>query len=131
MERFFPRINKVSSVGSSIPPQSQNVDAIANVDDVPIDNIDGEDDVSSDDVEGDDGGSDEVDRDDVRSGKRARIEVANEEVIISDPGLRKPLHEYEPSARDGLRRKYVAKGPCQPLAHDFPQKSFGKTMRYS
>ena len=88
----------MSSVGSSIPRQSQNVDAIANVDDVaiddvPIDNIDGEDDVSSDDVEGDDGGSDEVDRDDVRSGKRARIEVASEEVIISDPRLRKPLHE--------------------------------------
>ena len=50
MERFFPRINKVSSVGSSIPRQSQNVDAITNVDDVAIDdvhidNIDGEDDV--------------------------------------------------------------------------------------
>ena len=26
--------------------------------------------------------------------------------------------------RDGLRRKYLAKGPCQPISHDFPSRHF-------
>ena len=46
------------------------------------------------------------------SGKKARIE--NEEDIVVDPTLQKPIVEYDPQIRDEVGRRYVLKGPCQP-----------------
>ncbi|KAG8635677.1 hypothetical protein MANES_16G054463v8 [Manihot esculenta] len=40
--------------------------------------------------------------------------------IIGDPGLRKPIDSYPFEIRDSLRRRYLAKGPCQPVGHEFP-----------
>ena len=63
--------------------------------------------------------------------KRVRKESICEEGddIISDPALRKPINEYDPQIRDEIRRKYVVKGPCQPLSHDFVRSDFGKKSR--
>ena len=57
------------------------------------------------------------------SEKRVRIEAGDD--IIRDPSLRKDINEYELGIRDDIRRKYVQMGPCQPMAHDFPQTQFG------
>ena len=65
------------------------------------------------------------------SKKRVRMETLKlcEDDIISDPALRKPINDCEPCIRDEIRRKYVLKGPCQPLSHDFPRTQFGNKMR--
>lgn len=62
-------------------------------------------------------------------GKRARMEPICEEDIISDPALRKPIIDYEPQVRDGVRWEYVIKGPCQPFSYDFPRRDFGNKTR--
>ncbi|CAH9053650.1 unnamed protein product [Cuscuta epithymum] len=66
---------------------------------------------------------------DIRGDKRARTDSTCEWDIISDPGLRKPINEYEPRVRDDVMRAYVVKGACQPLSHKFPKTLFGKKMR--
>ena len=68
-----------------------------------------------------------ISRDDRRNEKRARLE--KEWVVISDPALRKPIDEYDPLIRDDVKRDYILNGPCQPMSHDFPQRSFGKQKR--
>ena len=57
------------------------------------------------------------------SEKRVRMETLElcEDDIISDPALRKAINDYDPRIRDEVRRKYVLKGPCQPLLYDFPR----------
>ena len=62
------------------------------------------------------------------SSKRPRILFSPDD-IIADPGLRKPIEEYDVGIRDQIRREYLIKGPCQPLGHNFPKKQYGKTMR--
>ncbi|XP_039130910.1 zinc finger MYM-type protein 1-like [Dioscorea cayenensis subsp. rotundata] len=49
--------------------------------------------------------------------------------IISDPGLRKPIEDFDIRIRDQVRRKYLTRGPCQPAGHNFPQKEYGKQRR--
>ncbi|KAL8150973.1 hypothetical protein V2J09_020781 [Rumex salicifolius] len=57
------------------------------------------------------------------SPKRART---CESDMVSDPGLRKPIDDYDPRIRDDVRREYVTKGPCQPLSHDFVKRGQGR-----
>lgn len=49
--------------------------------------------------------------------------------IVSDPGLRCHIDDFHVDIRDSTRREYVSRGPCQPVGHDFPRKSYGKDMR--
>ena len=49
------------------------------------------------------------------------ITVFNPDHIISDPGLRIPIHQFAPNIRDEVRRAFIAKGPTQPIGHKFPQ----------
>lgn len=49
--------------------------------------------------------------------------------IVSDPGLRKPIDSFDVNFQDRIRREYVAKGPCQPKGHAFPQTQFGPQFR--
>ncbi|XP_021631800.2 zinc finger MYM-type protein 1-like [Manihot esculenta] len=46
--------------------------------------------------------------------------LASDDDIIGDPRLRKPIDSYPFEIRDSLRRRYLAKGPCQPVGHKFP-----------
>ena len=135
MGNYITRTKKVSSVGSSALRMDANLvtDNVA-IDDAAIDNVETDnvvtDNVEIDVAEIDNAASDDVDiddeaiRDDARSGKWIRTD--DEIIIISDPALRKPINEYEPSVRDDLRREYVAKGPCRPSSHSFPRGSTSK-----
>ncbi|KAL6581953.1 hypothetical protein OROMI_005967 [Orobanche minor] len=49
--------------------------------------------------------------------------------LPSDPALRKKICDYHPNQVDDIRRYYIAKGPCQPRSHDFPQKIVGNKLR--
>ncbi|XP_027768641.1 zinc finger MYM-type protein 1-like isoform X1 [Solanum pennellii] len=49
--------------------------------------------------------------------------------LEADPGIRKPIAEYNPNIRDDIRRYYILKKPCQPKDHKFPKTKFGKEMR--
>ncbi|XP_051143927.1 uncharacterized protein LOC127260259 [Andrographis paniculata] len=57
------------------------------------------------------------------------VELSSEIEIVGDPGLRQPIDSYHVNIRDGLRRRYLAKGPCQPRECNFPKSSLGKFMR--
>jgi hypothetical protein len=52
----------------------------------------------------------------------------NLDEIVSDPALRKPIHEYAPEIRDQIKRAYILKGPTQPIVN-FPKKKFGDSSR--
>ena len=56
------------------------------------------------------------------------IEI-NQDDIVSDPGLRKPIESFNVNIRDRIRREYAFKGPCQPHNHIFPKKKYGKDNR--
>lgn len=60
--------------------------------------------------------------------KRANIEY-NPDMIISDPGDRIPIDEYNVNIRDQVRRAYIAKGPFQPVDYKFSQKIFSGDKR--
>ncbi|KAH7650966.1 Ribonuclease H-like protein, partial [Dioscorea alata] len=49
--------------------------------------------------------------------------------IVSDPGLRKPIEDFDNRIRDQVRREYLTRGPCQAIGHKFPQKDYGKQKR--
>ncbi|KAH7672367.1 Ribonuclease H-like protein [Dioscorea alata] len=49
--------------------------------------------------------------------------------IVSDPGLRKPIEDFDFGIRDQVRREYLTRGPCQPIGHNFPQNDYGKQKR--
>ncbi|XP_024630704.1 zinc finger MYM-type protein 1-like [Medicago truncatula] len=51
------------------------------------------------------------------------------ENLPANPGERKQLSCYHPNDRDEIRRAYLAKGPCQPKEHNFPQRPFGTFLR--
>ena len=55
--------------------------------------------------------------------ERASTEFNSEE-LISDPGLRIPIAEYNVKIRDQVRRAYIAKGPFQITDYNFPKKQF-------
>ncbi|KAL4590520.1 hypothetical protein LXL04_003452 [Taraxacum kok-saghyz] len=46
-----------------------------------------------------------------------------------DPYDRKKIEDYHPNERDIIRRKYLAKGPCQPKIDIYPKRLFGKRGR--
>ena len=62
------------------------------------------------------------------SSKKPRI-IFSPDDIVADPGLRKPIKEYDLGIRDQVRREYLIKGPFQPHGHNFPKKEYGQEMR--
>jgi hypothetical protein len=42
--------------------------------------------------------------------------------IVVDPGLRKPIDEYDVNIRDAVRREYLLQGPCQLIGHIYLKK---------
>ena len=46
-----------------------------------------------------------------------------------DPAKRKNILDYPYNQRDEVRRKYLTRGPCQPIGHTFQQKSIGGVLR--
>ncbi|XP_015167808.1 zinc finger MYM-type protein 1-like [Solanum tuberosum] len=61
--------------------------------------------------------------------KKTFISDVDLESLEADPGIRKPIAEYNPNIRDDIRRYYILKKPCQPKDHKFPKTKFGKEMR--
>ena len=63
--------------------------------------------------------------------KRAQTKTKElcEKDIISDLTLHKSISEYDSRIRDAVKRKYLLKGPCQPISHDFPQSQFVNKLR--
>ncbi|KAH7668896.1 Ribonuclease H-like protein, partial [Dioscorea alata] len=53
----------------------------------------------------------------------------NSNDIVSDPGLRKPIEDFDVAFRDQVRREYLTRGPCQPIGNNYPQKEYGKQRR--
>jgi len=51
----------------------------------------------------------------------AAIEFDPTEIVV-DPGLRKPIEEYDINIRDIVRREYLLRGLCQPIGHVYPKK---------
>lgn len=49
--------------------------------------------------------------------------------VVSDPGLRKQIIEFDIGSRDRIRREYISKGACQPKVHNFPRTQFGNSTR--
>lgn len=49
--------------------------------------------------------------------------------IVTDPGLRKPVDEFDVNIRDEVRREYVSRGPCQLTGHVYPKTAFGNHER--
>lgn len=60
--------------------------------------------------------------------KKARIELDMDD-IVADPGLRKPIDEFDPNIRDEAKRAYLSIGPCQPRGHKFEKKWQGDQWR--
>ncbi|XP_015087076.1 zinc finger MYM-type protein 1-like [Solanum pennellii] len=60
--------------------------------------------------------------------KKIFISDVDLESLEADPGIRKPIAEYNPNIRDDIRRYYILKKPCQPKDHKFPKTKFGKEM---
>lgn len=56
------------------------------------------------------------------------VEVSLDE-YPADPGLRKPIQEYDVNERNEVRCYYLAKGPFQPKNYDFPWRLCAKEKR--
>lgn len=65
------------------------------------------------------------------SEKRQRIDsnMPSDDEIVSDPGRRKDISEYDPRMRDDIRRKYAQMGPCRPISYTFPGTESGDRSR--
>ncbi|XP_057771129.1 uncharacterized protein LOC130990918 [Salvia miltiorrhiza] len=60
----------------------------------------------------------------------ANVEVeTNFEEYVRDPGLRRPIEEFDISIRDQIRREYLSMGPCQLVGHNYPKTQFGNQLR--
>ncbi|KAL6645705.1 hypothetical protein ACP70R_017313 [Stipagrostis hirtigluma subsp. patula] len=57
------------------------------------------------------------------------VHVRDPEVIIADPGLRKPIEEMHPNDKDDAKREYILLGPCQPKGHKYPRRIIGNRPR--
>jgi hypothetical protein len=55
--------------------------------------------------------------------------MLNQNNIVGDPGLRKPIEELDVNIRDVVRREYLLLDPCQPKGHIFPKKQIGDRQR--
>ncbi|KAL3615242.1 hypothetical protein CASFOL_040903 [Castilleja foliolosa] len=53
----------------------------------------------------------------------------NQDEILSDPGLRRPITSFDVNIRDQIRREYICRGPCQPIGHNYPKKKMGEDNR--
>ncbi|XP_041995755.1 zinc finger MYM-type protein 1-like [Salvia splendens] len=51
--------------------------------------------------------------------------------IDADPGKRKSIEAFDVAIRDRVRRKYLVKGPCQPIGNTYPKKKYDKGGRYA
>ncbi|XP_042422983.1 zinc finger MYM-type protein 1-like [Zingiber officinale] len=49
--------------------------------------------------------------------------------IVSDPGLRKPIEDFDIAIPDQARREYVLRGSCQPNGYVYPKTTFGNQER--
>lgn len=62
--------------------------------------------------------------------KKPRVGIVlNLDDVVADPGLRRPIEEYDVGIRDQVRTKYLLMGPCQPAGHKFPRKQQGHGSR--
>jgi hypothetical protein len=50
----------------------------------------------------------------------------NPDHIITDPGLRIPVDQFSVDIRAEVRRAFIAKGPTQAIAYNFPQTKDNK-----
>ncbi|XP_057793084.1 uncharacterized protein LOC131009690 [Salvia miltiorrhiza] len=58
------------------------------------------------------------------------VEVeTNFEEYVRDPGLRRPIEEFDIAIRDQIRREYLSMGPCQLVGHNYPNTQFGNQLR--
>ncbi|XP_057793266.1 uncharacterized protein LOC131009879 [Salvia miltiorrhiza] len=48
---------------------------------------------------------------------------------VRDPGLRKPIDEFDIAIRDQVRREYWSMGPCQVVGHTYPKTEFGTQLK--
>ena len=53
----------------------------------------------------------------------------NEDDIVVDHRLRKPIDSFNIKLLDHIRREYVFKGLFQPYGHNFLKKKYGKNKR--
>ena len=53
----------------------------------------------------------------------------DENDIVADLGLRKPIDSFNVNMRDRIRREYMTKGPYQPKGNNFLKKKYGKDNR--
>jgi hypothetical protein len=53
----------------------------------------------------------------------------NQNNIVGDHRLRKPIEELDVNIRDIVRREYLLLCPCQPKCHIFPKKQIGDRQR--
>ena len=60
------------------------------------------------------------------SSKRICVDF-NLENLPSDHGLRQKISSYHPNNHDEIRRRYLTKGPCQPVLNVFPLSYFLKS----
>lgn len=51
------------------------------------------------------------------------------ESLPQDMGKRRNMGDFHKDDRDHIRRFHVDRGLCQPLNHNFPFKTFGKSSR--
>ncbi|KAL5540784.1 hypothetical protein UlMin_042397 [Ulmus minor] len=49
--------------------------------------------------------------------------------LLTDPGLRCPILDYNPNDQDQIRREFLLRGPCQPRSHKFPLSKCGQMLR--
>ncbi|XP_057791342.1 uncharacterized protein LOC131008485 [Salvia miltiorrhiza] len=60
----------------------------------------------------------------------ANVEAeTNSKEYVRDPGLRKPIEEFDISIQDQVRREYWSMGPCQVVGHSYPKTEFGNQLR--
>ncbi|XP_057786232.1 uncharacterized protein LOC131003703 [Salvia miltiorrhiza] len=60
----------------------------------------------------------------------ANVEVeTNFEEYVCDPGLKRPIEEFDIAIRDQIRREYLSMGPCQLVGHNYPKTQFGNQLR--
>ncbi|XP_057774924.1 uncharacterized protein LOC130993905 [Salvia miltiorrhiza] len=66
----------------------------------------------------------------IASIRGANVEVeTNFEEYVRDPGLRRPIDEFDIAIRDQIRREYLSMGPCQLVGHNYPKTQFGNQLR--
>jgi hypothetical protein len=47
------------------------------------------------------------------------------DVIVSDPGLRTPIEDFDSNIKNVARRECINLGPCQPIGHKYKRTPLG------